>query len=105
MPSLAKEAHQAAIDTVIEDTLERANVRMEDLSAVAVTVGPGLSMCLKVCLLYLFCLALSLSRLPFSLLPPFLSLLPPSLSFLSLASLSLLAFVSPFPLSLPSVLL
>lgn len=48
VPSLAREAHQAAIDRVVEDTLASAGVRMQDLDAVAVTVGPGLSMCLKV---------------------------------------------------------
>ncbi|KAK9840044.1 hypothetical protein WJX74_002536 [Apatococcus lobatus] len=48
VPSLAREAHQAAIDRVVEDTLVSAGKGMQDLDAVAVTVGPGLSMCLKV---------------------------------------------------------
>ena len=38
----------AAIDRVVADALERAGVTPADLTAVAVTVGPGLSMCLRV---------------------------------------------------------
>lgn len=37
-----------AIDGVIEAALFNAGVSPADLSAVAVTVGPGLSMCLRV---------------------------------------------------------
>ncbi len=48
MPNLAMEAHKAAIDRVVEQALERAGVAVEDLDAVAVTVGPGLSLCLRV---------------------------------------------------------
>jgi len=48
VPKLAQQAHMEAIDEVVESTLEQAKVRPEDLSAVAVTIGPGLSLCLKV---------------------------------------------------------
>ena len=48
VPRLAQEAHKAAIDATVEEALRRANVQPADLSAVAVTVGPGLSLCLEV---------------------------------------------------------
>ena len=51
VPTLAKEAHQNAIDDVVEECLRKAGVTDigKQVSAVAVTVGPGLSMCLRVC--------------------------------------------------------
>lgn len=48
VPSLAMEAHAAAIDGVVAAALGQAGVALGDLDAVAVTIGPGLSMCLKV---------------------------------------------------------
>jgi len=50
VPTLAKEAHQNAIDEVVEECLSKAGVTDigKEVSAVAVTVGPGLSMCLRV---------------------------------------------------------
>ena len=48
MPNLARDAHAAAIDAVVERALAAAGLRPEQLSAVAVTVGPGLGLCLRV---------------------------------------------------------
>jgi len=48
VPALAQQAHVEAIDKVVGDTMASAGLRPEDLSAVAVTIGPGLSLCLKV---------------------------------------------------------
>nr|BAH01173.1 unnamed protein product [Oryza sativa Japonica Group] len=47
-PKMAEEAHLLAIDRVVQKALDNANVSESDLSAVAVTVGPGLSLCLRV---------------------------------------------------------
>ncbi|DBA72661.1 TPA: glutamated carboxypeptidase, variant 2 [Trebouxia sp. C0005] len=49
VPNLAMEAHKAAMDSCVEDALQQAGVTAQDLSAVAVSVGPGLSLCLQVC--------------------------------------------------------
>ena len=48
VPKLAQEAHSAAIDRTVEEALRRSGVTAAELSAVAVTVGPGLSLCLGV---------------------------------------------------------
>jgi hypothetical protein len=48
VPKLAQEAHREAIDGCVERALASAGVGPTDLSAVAVTVGPGLSLCLGV---------------------------------------------------------
>lgn len=48
VPTLAMEAHAAAIDDTVTAALEQAGICTSDLAAVAVTVGPGLSMCLQV---------------------------------------------------------
>jgi len=48
VPRLAQEEHRKAIDATVEEALRRANVSPEDLTAVAVTVGPGLGLCLEV---------------------------------------------------------
>ncbi|XP_074263183.1 putative tRNA N6-adenosine threonylcarbamoyltransferase, mitochondrial isoform X2 [Silene latifolia] len=45
---MAEEAHSRAIDQVTQSALDQANVAANDLSAVAVTIGPGLSLCLRV---------------------------------------------------------
>ena len=48
MPTLAMEAHQSAMDTTVQEALQQAGIRADQLDAVAVSIGPGLSMCLKV---------------------------------------------------------
>ncbi len=50
VPKLAQEAHEAAIDGCVEAALAAAGVRPDQLDAVAVTIGPGLSLCLRVSL-------------------------------------------------------
>ncbi|KAL5571556.1 hypothetical protein UlMin_021153 [Ulmus minor] len=47
-PKMAEEAHAQVIDQVVQETLDKANLCERDLSAVAVTIGPGLSLCLRV---------------------------------------------------------
>ncbi|KAL7602841.1 hypothetical protein Lser_V15G16108 [Lactuca serriola] len=47
-PKMAEEAHSQVIDQVVQDALDKANLTESDLSAVAVTIGPGLSLCLRV---------------------------------------------------------
>lgn len=47
-PKMAEEAHSRAIDQVTQSALDKANLTAKDLSAVAVTIGPGLSLCLRV---------------------------------------------------------
>ncbi|KAJ0964151.1 hypothetical protein J5N97_029273 [Dioscorea zingiberensis] len=47
-PKMAEEAHLLAIDKVVQQALDNANLTAHDLSAVAVTIGPGLSLCLRV---------------------------------------------------------
>jgi len=48
VPNLASEAHKQAMDGTIQEALRQANLEMGQLDAVAVTIGPGLSLCLKV---------------------------------------------------------
>ena len=49
VPKLAQQAHQQAIDGTVEEALKRAGIEgCEGLTAVAVTVGPGLGPCLQV---------------------------------------------------------
>ncbi|KAF3439999.1 hypothetical protein FNV43_RR18277 [Rhamnella rubrinervis] len=47
-PKMAEEAHSQVIDQVVQETLDKANLSERDLSAIAVTIGPGLSLCLRV---------------------------------------------------------
>jgi len=47
-PKMAEEAHALVIDQVVQKALDDAKLSGSDLSAVAVTVGPGLSLCLRV---------------------------------------------------------
>jgi tRNA A37 threonylcarbamoyltransferase TsaD len=47
-PSAAAAAHAAAIDGVVDAALKAAGVAGRDVSAVAITLGPGLSLCLNV---------------------------------------------------------
>ena len=48
VPNLAMEAHKAAMDSCVSDALEQAGIQAQDLHAVAVSIGPGLSPCLQV---------------------------------------------------------
>ena len=48
VPKLAQEAHQNAIDNAVDAALRDAGIRAADLEAVGVTIGPGLSLCLRV---------------------------------------------------------
>lgn len=48
VPRLAQEGHRNAIDETVQEALRRAGVAPAELSAVAVTVGPGLGLCLEV---------------------------------------------------------
>lgn len=47
-PKMAEEAHSQVIDQVVQEALDKANLTATNLSAVAVTIGPGLSLCLRV---------------------------------------------------------
>eukprot|EP00897_Mesotaenium_endlicherianum_P009810 jgi/Mesen1/8858/ME000053S08266 len=48
VPALAQGEHERAIDGVVAEALSRAGISEADLAAVAVTIGPGLSLCLRV---------------------------------------------------------
>ena len=48
VPKLAQQAHEAAMDATVAAAMQEAGIAPHDLDAVAVTVGPGLSLCLKV---------------------------------------------------------
>lgn len=48
VPNLAMEAHKAAIDSTVDLALSRAGISASQLDAVACTIGPGLSLCLRV---------------------------------------------------------
>jgi N6-L-threonylcarbamoyladenine synthase len=48
VPGLAKTAHEENIDGVIHAALRNANMTMDDIDAIGVTVGPGLEICLRV---------------------------------------------------------
>ncbi|KAJ3679849.1 hypothetical protein LUZ60_016127 [Juncus effusus] len=47
-PKMAEEAHSLAIDQVVQQALDNAKLKENDLTAVAVTIGPGLGLCLRV---------------------------------------------------------
>ena len=47
VPSLAQQAHKDSMDGTVQDALQQAGITVDQLHAVAVTIGPGLSMCLK----------------------------------------------------------
>ena len=51
-PDVARDAHARAIKETVDKCLEEAGVKPEELSAVAVTVGPGLSLCLQASALF-----------------------------------------------------
>lgn len=42
VPEIAARAHVEALDTLVEEALEQANVKLTDIDAVAATAGPGL---------------------------------------------------------------
>lgn len=48
VPGLAREAHEAAIDEVVDRALASAGLSMREVDAVSATVGPGLEICLRV---------------------------------------------------------
>ncbi|GIL45183.1 hypothetical protein Vafri_2509 [Volvox africanus] len=48
VPNLARDAHTAAIDRTVDSALAAARLAPQQLSAIAVTVGPGLGLCLRV---------------------------------------------------------
>jgi N6-L-threonylcarbamoyladenine synthase len=48
VPKLAQEAHQKSIDHAVTKALGDAKIEYKDLTAVGVTIGPGLSLCLRV---------------------------------------------------------
>ncbi|XP_071936065.1 probable tRNA N6-adenosine threonylcarbamoyltransferase, mitochondrial isoform X2 [Coffea arabica] len=47
-PKMAEQAHAQVIDQVVQEALDKAQLTEMDLTAVAVTIGPGLSLCLRV---------------------------------------------------------
>lgn len=48
VPKLAAIAHESNIDKVIQSSLDQAEISLNDLTAIAVTRGPGLAACLNV---------------------------------------------------------
>ena len=48
VPIIAKRAHKERIGPVIDLALKRARIRIEEIDAFAVTVGPGLAIALEV---------------------------------------------------------
>ncbi|XP_020596912.1 probable tRNA N6-adenosine threonylcarbamoyltransferase, mitochondrial isoform X3 [Phalaenopsis equestris] len=46
-PKMAEEAHSLVIDEVVQKTLQSSKLTEKDLTGVAVTIGPGLSLCLR----------------------------------------------------------
>ena len=48
VPGLARDAHVANMDSVVEEALRNAKMSLEDIDAIGVTVGPGLEICLRV---------------------------------------------------------
>lgn len=62
VPEIASRAHQRLIVPVVDEALRKADVRLPDLSAIAVTYGPGLAGSLLVGLSFAKSLALALGR-------------------------------------------
>lgn len=48
VPSLAKFAHEERIDNVVNQALKKSGVEIENIDAIAVTIGPGLAIALEV---------------------------------------------------------
>ncbi|GAX78502.1 hypothetical protein CEUSTIGMA_g5941.t1 [Chlamydomonas eustigma] len=63
-PDVARDAHAKAIQSTVETCLSQAGIRPEALTAVAATIGPGLSLCLQVGVQHALTLA-ARHRLPF----------------------------------------
>jgi len=51
-PTVAKQAHKENIEPVVKASLKKALVNWEDISAIAVTVGPGLAPALEIGICY-----------------------------------------------------
>ncbi|KAK7011908.1 tRNA N6-adenosine threonylcarbamoyltransferase mitochondrial isoform X2 [Biomphalaria glabrata] len=62
IPTVAKELHIQHVESVVRDTLNAAQMQLQDLDAVAVTVKPGLVMSLRVGLQHAQKLALSVGQ-------------------------------------------
>lgn len=52
MPTVAQDGHRLHIDSIVKESLEQANIKPEELDAIAVTNRPGLTMSLLVGLRY-----------------------------------------------------
>ncbi|CAL1528190.1 unnamed protein product [Lymnaea stagnalis] len=52
IPNVAKELHTQKVESVVQDALNSAKMRLEDVDAIAVTVKPGLIMSLRVGLVH-----------------------------------------------------
>lgn len=48
IPNVAKELHAKNVENVVQDTLDAAKMRLQDVDAIAVTVKPGLIMSLRI---------------------------------------------------------
>src|SRR3990167_6944932 len=48
MPSLAQRMHEERIGFVIDKAIQKAKVKIQNLDAIAVTIGPGLSIALGI---------------------------------------------------------
>ena len=48
VPGLARDAHVENIDFVLKEALQNANMTLEEIDGIGVTVGPGLEICLRV---------------------------------------------------------
>ena len=62
VPEIAAREHLRAIDPIVEDALHTAGLRLDEIDAIAATVGPGLIGCLLVGASYARALALSSGR-------------------------------------------
>ena len=47
VPKLAQDAHVRAMESTVHAALEEAGICEDQLEGVAVTIGPGLSLCLQ----------------------------------------------------------
>ena len=47
-PKLAMESHKDNIEKALEIVLKKSKLKLEDITAIAVTIGPGLAICLHV---------------------------------------------------------
>mgnify|MGYP006301479617 FL=1 len=62
VPEIASRKHMEFINPVVEEALEKADIKLADLDAVAATYGPGLVGSLLVGLSYAKALALALNK-------------------------------------------